>query len=74
MATRIDGSSLFNAMNSGLNNTFSILSTTFNDGVTLANLSKMMLQRHYPRMDLIKILSFSCRQIFLLLIKIMMVK
>ena len=40
MATRIDGSALFSAMNSGLNNTFSILSTTFSDGVTLANLAK----------------------------------
>lgn len=39
MANRIDGTSLFTTMNSGLNNTFSILSATFTDGVTLKNLS-----------------------------------
>ena len=39
MANRIDGTSLFTTMNSGLTNTFSVLSTTFTDGVTLANLA-----------------------------------
>ncbi len=39
MANRIDGTSLFTSMNSGLTNTFSILSTTFSDGVTLKNLA-----------------------------------
>jgi len=39
MANRIDGTSLFTSMNSGLNNTFSVLSTTFSDGVTLKNLA-----------------------------------
>ncbi len=36
---RLDGTSLFTNMNSGLNNTFSVLSTAFNDGVTLKNLA-----------------------------------
>ncbi len=40
MANRIDGTALFTTMNSGLNNTFSVLSKTFNDGVTLQNLAK----------------------------------
>jgi len=40
MANRIDGTSLFTTMNSGLTNTFSILSSTFSDGVTLQNLAK----------------------------------
>lgn len=39
MANRIDGTSLFTNMNSGLTNTFSILSSTFSDGVTLKNLA-----------------------------------
>ena len=39
MSKRIDGTSLFTSMNSGLSNTFSVLSTTFNDGITLKNLA-----------------------------------
>lgn len=39
MARLIDGSSLFTTMNSGLTNTYSILSSTFTDGVTLSNLA-----------------------------------
>lgn len=40
MSTRLDGTSLFTSMNSGLSNTFSVLSSTFSDGITLANLAK----------------------------------
>ena len=40
MAKLIDGSSLFTAVNSGLTNTYSVLSTQFSDGISLANLSK----------------------------------
>ncbi len=40
MVNRIDGTALFTTMNSGLTNTFSVLSSTFTDGVTLANLAK----------------------------------
>lgn len=36
---RLDGSSLFTGVTSGLNNTYSVLSTTFKDGVSLANLN-----------------------------------
>lgn len=38
MSTRLDGTSLFTSMNSGLSNTFSVLSSTFSDGITLKNL------------------------------------
>ena len=38
MVNRLDGTSLFTTMNSGLNNTFSVLSNAFSDGVTLQNL------------------------------------
>lgn len=40
MSNRINGTSLFTTMNSGLTNTFSVLSSTFNDGITLQNLAK----------------------------------
>lgn len=40
MAKLIDGTSLFTAVNSGLTNTYSVLSSQFSDGVTLANLAK----------------------------------
>lgn len=40
MVNRLDGTSLFTTMNSGLNNTFSVLSNTFSDGITLQNLAK----------------------------------
>ena len=36
---RLDGSSLFMGVTSGLNNTYSVLSNTFKDGITLANLN-----------------------------------
>ena len=39
MTKRIDGTSLFTSMNSGLSNTFSVLSSQFTDGITLQNLS-----------------------------------
>ena len=39
MSKLLDGTSLFTAMNSGLTNTYSILSSQFSDGITLANLS-----------------------------------
>lgn len=39
MSRYLDGSSLFTSMNSGLSNTFSILSTAFNGDITLANLA-----------------------------------
>lgn len=39
MSKHLDGTSLFTGMNSGLTNTFAILSSTFNDGVTLKNLA-----------------------------------
>ncbi len=38
MSRILDGSSLFTAMNSGLTNTYSILSSQFSDGLTLTNL------------------------------------
>ena len=40
MAKFIDGTSLFSAVNSGLTNTYSVLSNQFSDGVSLANLAK----------------------------------
>ena len=39
MSRLIDGTSLFTAMNSGLTNTYSILSSQFSDGITLTNLA-----------------------------------
>ena len=39
MGTKLDGTSLFTGISSGLNNTYSVLSTAFKDGVTLANLN-----------------------------------
>ncbi|RAI09509.1 MAG: hypothetical protein DKM23_08715 [Candidatus Melainabacteria bacterium] len=39
MSRLIDGTSLFTAMNSGLTNTYSILSSQFTDGITLTNLA-----------------------------------
>ncbi len=39
MSTRLDGTSLFTSMNSGLGNTFSVLSSAFSDGITLKNLA-----------------------------------
>ena len=39
MAKRIDGTSLFSSMNSGLSNTYSVLASTFTDGITLKNLT-----------------------------------
>lgn len=39
MSRMLDGASLFSSVSSGLNNTYSVLSSTFKDGITLANLS-----------------------------------
>ena len=39
MGTKLDGTSLFTGISSSLNNTYSVLSSTFKDGVTLANLN-----------------------------------
>jgi len=42
MGKRLDGSSLFAGINSGLANTFSLLSSQYQDGVTLENLNKSL--------------------------------
>ena len=39
MSKRLDGSSLFTGINSGLTNAFSLLSSQYKDGVTLENLN-----------------------------------
>lgn len=39
MGRMIDGTSLFTSMNSGLSNTYSVLSSAFSDGITLKNLA-----------------------------------
>lgn len=39
---RLDGSSLFTGINSGLTNTFSLLSNQYQDGITLDNLNKAL--------------------------------
>lgn len=39
---RLDGSSLFTGINSGLTNTFSLLSGQYKDGITLENLNKAL--------------------------------
>lgn len=42
MGKRLDGSSLFSGFNSGLTNSFSLLSGQYTDGVTLENLNKAL--------------------------------
>lgn len=42
MSKRLNGSSLFTGINSGLTNTFSLLSNQYQDGVTLENLNKAL--------------------------------
>ena len=42
MGKRLDGSSLFSGINSGLTNTFSLLSSQYQDGVSLENLNKAL--------------------------------
>ncbi len=42
MSKRLDGSSLFTGINSGLNSTFSLISNQYKDGVTLENLNKSL--------------------------------
>ena len=42
MSKRLDGSSLFTGINSGLTNTFSTLSSQYQDGITLENLNKAL--------------------------------
>lgn len=39
---RLDGSSLFTGINSGLTNTFSLLSNQYQEGITLENLNKAL--------------------------------
>ena len=42
MSKRLDGSSLFSGINAGLNNSFSLLSSQYSDGLTLENLSSAL--------------------------------
>ena len=42
MSKRLDGSSLFTGINAGLNNTFSLISNQYKDGVTLENLNNSL--------------------------------
>ena len=42
MGKRLDGSSLFTGINSGLTNTFSLLSNQYQEGITLENLNKAL--------------------------------
>ena len=42
MGKRLDGSSLFTGINSGLTNTFSLLSNQYQDGITIENLNKAL--------------------------------
>ena len=42
MGKRLDGSSLFTGINSGLTNSFSLLSSQYSDGLTLENLNKAL--------------------------------
>ena len=42
MGKRLDGSSLFTGINSGLSNSFSLLSSQYTDGLTLENLNKAL--------------------------------
>ena len=42
MSKRLDGSSLFSGINSGLTNAFSLLANQYQDGVTLENLNKAL--------------------------------
>ena len=39
MGKRLDGSSLFSGINAGLNNSFSLLSSQYSDGLTIENLN-----------------------------------
>lgn len=42
MSKRLDGSSLFTGINSGLTNSFSLLSSQYSDGLTLENLNSAL--------------------------------
>ena len=42
MSKRLDGSSLFTGINSGLTNSFSLLSSQYSDGLTIDNLNKAL--------------------------------
>ena len=42
MSKRLDGSSLFSGINSGLTNSFSLLSSQYTDGLTLENINKAL--------------------------------
>ena len=43
MSKRLDGSSLFSGINSGLTNSFSLLSSQYTDGLTLENINKALI-------------------------------
>ena len=47
MAKRLDGTSMFTGINSGLTNAFSQLSGQYSDGVTLDNLNKALTTSNY---------------------------
>ena len=42
MGKRLDGSSLFTGINAGLTNTFSLLSSQYQDGITIDNINKAL--------------------------------
>lgn len=42
MSKRLDGTSLFTGLNSGLTNTFTLLNSQYSDGLTLENLNKAL--------------------------------
>ena len=42
MSKRLDGSSLFSGINAGLTNSFALLSSQYEDGLTLENLNKSL--------------------------------
>lgn len=47
MSKRLDGTSMFTGINSGLTNAFSQLSGQYNDGITLENLNKALTNSNY---------------------------
>ena len=47
MSKRLDGTSMFTGINSGLTNAFAQLSSQYSDGVTLENLSKALTNSNY---------------------------
>lgn len=47
MSKRLDGTSMFTGINSGLTNAFAQLSSQYSDGVTLENLNKALTNSNY---------------------------